>query len=112
MVNALKIWWTRLSKLPGGGWLFGKLIGYLIPYTGSVSPHVFQVIPGKAIVGIKDRRRYRNHLGSIHAIALSNLGEFTTGLALHFSMDPKSRAILTKLQTNFEESSWSHSSDF
>lgn len=101
MVNALKIWWSRLSRLPGGRWFFGKIVGFLIPYTGSVSPRVVQLRPGFAEVAIKDRRSHRNHLRSIHALALSNLGEFTTGLAVHFAMQSDDRAILTRLDSQF-----------
>ncbi len=101
MVNALKLWWTRLSALPFGKWIFSRVVGLLIPYTGSVSPNVEKISPGFAEVFIKDKRRNRNHLRCIHALALGNLGEFTTGLALHFSLRPDRRAILTSLHIEF-----------
>jgi|SRR5579871_207030 len=101
MVETLKAWWARLYQLPLGKSLFTKLVSLLIPYTGSVSPKVLQVSAGYAKVSIADRRRVRNHLGSIHALALANLGEFTTGLAIHFAMKQNTRAILTRLSTDF-----------
>ena len=48
-----------------------------------------------------DRRAIRNHLASIHALALSNLGEMTTGLALAYALPPEARTILTKLSTEY-----------
>src|SRR5258708_717383 len=30
--------WRRYRALPGGRWLFGRVIKWMIPYTGSVSP--------------------------------------------------------------------------
>jgi len=101
MVNTLKLWWARLSPFPCGKWLFSKLVGFLIPYTGSISPIILQCRPGFAEVMIKDGRRLRNHLGSLHALALANLGEFTTGLAIHFAMQRNTRAILTHLSCDF-----------
>lgn len=95
--------WQRLSPHPGGKWLFSKLIGYAIPYTGSVQPRVVSLEPGHAIVNLHDRRRVRNHLKSIHAIALANLAEFTTGIATLSGMPPGSRAILTGLQVEYHK---------
>jgi acyl-coenzyme A thioesterase PaaI-like protein len=48
-----------------------------------------------------DRRAIRNHLDSIHAIALMNLAEVTTGLALHYGLPGNARAILTNLSIEF-----------
>ncbi len=95
--------WNRLSPLPGGKWLFSKLIGFVIPYTGSVQPRVVSLQPGHAVVNLHDRRRVRNHLKSIHAIALANLAEFTTGLATLSGMPPATRAILTGLEVEYHK---------
>jgi acyl-coenzyme A thioesterase PaaI-like protein len=50
---------------------------------------------------MQDRRRVRNHLNSIHAIALANLGEFTGGLAMTATVPPSIRSILLKLEVEF-----------
>jgi acyl-coenzyme A thioesterase PaaI-like protein len=101
MINAIKTWWDRLSSWPCGKWLFSRIVGYLIPYTGTVSPNIVRLAPGYAEVFIKDKRRHRNHLRSIHALALGNLGEVTTGLALHFALESNKRAILVNLTIDY-----------
>jgi acyl-coenzyme A thioesterase PaaI-like protein len=101
MVVLLKRWWLRLSKVPMGKWLFSRIIGFFIPYSGSVRPYVDEVRAGYARLSINDCRSKRNHLRSIHALALANVGELTTGLALHFGMAPDDRAILTRLEIDF-----------
>lgn len=101
MVNTFKKWWLRLSHLPCGKWIFSRIVGFLIPYTGSILPLVDDVSPGYARVILNDCRRVRNHLKSIHAVALVNLGEFTTGLATHFAMANDDRAILTRITCDY-----------
>jgi acyl-coenzyme A thioesterase PaaI-like protein len=53
------------------------------------------------VVTLRDRRRVRNHLGSIHAIALANLGEMVTGLALMNSLPDRARGILTGFNVDY-----------
>ncbi|MCA9508390.1 MAG: DUF4442 domain-containing protein [Myxococcales bacterium] len=101
MVKTLKQSWSLLSQRTLGKWLFSKAIGKMIPYSGSISPQVLEVAPGRATVRMRDKKLLRNHLSSFHALALSNLGELTTGLALHFALSDNSRAILVKLETDF-----------
>ena len=97
----LNRWWSLLSRFPAGRWIFSKLLGVMVPYTGSIKCTVVQFEPGYAEVLLQDRWRVRNHLRSVHAIALANLGELATGLSLISGLSPHIRAILTGLDVRY-----------
>ena len=62
---------------------------------------VMEFEPGHVRVELRDRRKVRNHLGSVHAIALANLGELATGLAVLGALPPTVRAILTGIELTY-----------
>ena len=93
--------WRRLSPLPGGRWLFARLFGLMVPYSGSIGPRIRVLEPGHAEIEIPDRRSNRQHLGSIHAIALMNLAEQTSGLAMMVGLPQGLRAIVTQISMQY-----------
>lgn len=79
-----------LNNLPLGGEVFSSIIYFFAPYSTNIGCTVQDITLKDQILSstitMEDRPWLRNPFGSIHAIALANLGELTSGLCLTSAM--------------------------
>lgn len=99
--NFIRDSWDRLTTVPGGAALFSRLVGVAAPYTGSMGARVVELRRGFARAELPDRRRVRNHLDCIHAIALANLAELTGNVAVAYSLPDDARFIVAGMSIDY-----------
>jgi len=73
------------------------------PYSATIRAQVESWEPGHITLRLKDRPAIRNHLNSIHAVALMNLCELTSGLCLLSSIPETVKGIPTRFSIDFRK---------
>ncbi len=99
--NFIRDSWDRLAAVPGGKAIFSRLVGVAAPYTGSIGARVVELRRGFSRTELDDRRRVRNHLDCVHAVALANLAELTGNIAVAYTLPDDARFIVAGMSIDY-----------
>lgn len=96
--------YDRLQALPAGlgNKAFAVVAGLFVPHAARMGFRVDHMTKRSIAVTMPDKRGNRNHLQSLHAMALAHLGEFTTGLLCLYAVSAEGyRSILVKYEIEY-----------
>ncbi len=93
--------YRKAASVPGGQKAFSLIVCNRAPYFGSISPTFTALDAGYAEVTIKNRRAVRNHIGTVHAIAMCNMAELAGGTMTEVSIPRSMRWIPSGMQVDY-----------
>ncbi|MGA0264300.1 MAG: hotdog fold domain-containing protein [Lysobacterales bacterium] len=93
--------WKLLGGHAAGRWLHARAVCFIAPYFSSIKP-VFTVLePGHTEVVFRNRRAVRNHIKSVHAIAMCNAAELAGGVCMDVSLRGDFRWIPVGMEVKY-----------
>ena len=75
--------------------ILSKTFGKIVPYVGTTGVYYETVEPNQVVVSLNNVKGVQNHIGSIHAVAVTLLAETATGFILGLNL-PSDRVLLIK----------------
>lgn len=95
--------YRRIERLPFGLGrpLFSRIYQLTVPYFLSIPASIESAEPGRATARMRHLPWVRNHLGSVHAIALCNLAEMVMGICAEATVPATHRWIPKGMTVNY-----------
>jgi acyl-coenzyme A thioesterase PaaI-like protein len=78
-MSMLATLWEKTNGLPMGNRIFSTLYAQKAPYFATIHATVTELRPNYAELQLPKRRSVKNHIGTVHAIALCNGAEMAMG---------------------------------
>lgn len=75
--------------------ILSKAFGKVVPYVGTTGICYETVEPNQVVVSLNNSKLVQNHIGTIHAVAITLLAETATGFILGLNL-PSDRVLLIK----------------
>ena len=100
MTNLLTLH-RRVTRLPQGDRLFGRLFSLKAPYFGTVRPRFVALRPNYAELTIRKRRAVHNHIGTVHVIAICNGLEAAMGALAEATVPSHKRWIPKGMEVSY-----------
>jgi acyl-coenzyme A thioesterase PaaI-like protein len=88
---------ARIDKLPA---LVARrartlFLRNVVPFVGTARLEIVELTPSRAVVTVKNWKRVRNHIGSVHAAAMALIAETATGFVIGMNV-PEGRTPVIK----------------
>ncbi len=93
--------WNNAAKLPQGKRVFSIAFARKAPYFATVSPRFVELRPNYAELVVPKKRSVRNHIGTLHAIALCNGLEAAMGALAEATIPSGKRWIPQGMEVSY-----------
>jgi acyl-coenzyme A thioesterase PaaI-like protein len=97
MSNRLASVVHKTSKLPSALRVraLTAILGNVLPFVGTARVVIEEMTESRVVATLKNRRRVQNHIGGVHAAAMTLVAETATGMVVGMNA-PDDRALVVK----------------
>ena len=99
MTNEMTRILERLERLPST--MRSYILGKFVPFVGTAGLVFEKITTDRVVVRVKDRRRVRNHIRTIHAAAVALVAETATGFVVAMHLPDDKVPLIKTLHVNF-----------
>ncbi len=79
------------------------VIGNVVPFVGTAGLVVEELTEERAVISVKNRRKVRNHIGGVHAAAMTLIAETATGFVVGMNVPDDKAPVVKRLSVEFKK---------
>ncbi len=105
MENRLQKTIGAVYKLPAGlrGRALTGILGRLVPFVGTAGLRVEELTPSRAVIAVTNRRKVQNHIGGVHAAAMTLIAETASGFVVGMNVPDDRIPVIKELSVVFKK---------
>lgn len=92
---------TRTLPAPLNNITFSRLFGSVVKFAGHSDVEFIEMDPQRVKLRMKNKRKLQNHIGSVHAVAMSLLAESASGSIVALNLDADKLALCKGMYVDF-----------
>ena len=92
---------TRALPAPLNNITFTRLFGSVVKFAGHSDVEFLDVSPKRVKLRMKNKRKVQNHIGSVHAVAMSLLAESASGSIVALNLDASKLPLCKAMYVDF-----------
>ena len=95
----------QFDKLPGlvRPWVRNRVLRRAVPLTGTTRLQYVELTPQRVVVAVANTRRVQNHIGGVHAAAMTLLAETATGMVVGMNVRDDCVPVVKQLTVAFKK---------
>ena len=105
MSNPLARAASAAYKLPGPLRVraLSTVLGTVVPLVGTAGLRIEELTESRAVVAVPNRRRVQNHIGGVHAAAMTLVAETATGFVVGMNVPDDRVPVVKSLSVEFKK---------
>lgn len=103
--NTLSKQLSRLDKLPPPVARAARtlLMRNVVRFVGTAKLDILELTNERCVVAVKNRKRVRNHIGSVHAAAIALIAETATGFVVGLNVPDDRAPVIKSLKVEYKK---------
>jgi acyl-coenzyme A thioesterase PaaI-like protein len=105
MGNRLQKIVGNVYKLPTGlrARALTGILGRVVPFVGTAGLRIEELTEARTVVSVANRRKVQNHIGGVHAAAMTLLAETVSGLVVGMNVPDDRVPVMKELSMAFKK---------
>jgi len=91
----------QMLPLPARKQAMSKFFGFVVKFFGTAGIRVDEMNSTRTVMTLKNRTKVQNHIGTVHAAAMSLLAESATGLLVAYTLSDDKLPLMKSMSFNY-----------